>query len=90
MDASKSISSIGILFLAILLILSIPAFSLAGSSGRYSSGSKTGHGNTKEEACANAEARGRQQCEIPEISTCQCHTFDPRSKWTCTVDFTCK
>ena len=60
------------------------------ASGRVAGGNEWGNGNTMREACANARAKVRMKCENPVMDECECSTFDPRSKWSCNVNFRCR
>lgn len=86
MKDSKTKISLSIMVIAALAVLLMFTF----ASGRSAGGNEWGHGDTREEACANAKARVRMQCEDPVMSDCECNTFDPRSKWTCNVNYKCR
>lgn len=86
MKASKTKITLSVVVIISLVVLMMFTF----ASGRVAGGNEWGHGNTREEACANAKARIRMTCENPIMDECECSTLDPRSKWSCNVNYSCK
>lgn len=83
MKGLKTKISISVMVIAALAVLLMFTF----ASGRSYGGNEWGHGNTKEEACANAKARIRMKCENPVMGECECNTFHPKFKWSCNVAY---
>ena len=88
MKGSKTKIWISITVIVAFTILLMFTFASAGR--RISGGHEWGHGNTREEACANAKALIRMKCENPIMGECECNTFHPKYRWSCNVSFSCK